>query len=689
MAKNLVIVESPTKAKTISKYLGKNYKVIASVGHLRDLPKSSLGVDIENNFEPKYINVRGKAKKINELKDAAKKADNVFLATDPDREGEAIAWHITGLLNLDDDAENRVEFPEITSNTVKMAIKTPKKINKSLVDAQQARRVLDRIVGYKISPILWKKVKSGLSAGRVQSVALKLIVEREGEIRAFNPVEYWSVTAFLNKSRKNFQANFYGKLVNGKVKKIELKDEKSASDIIASCEEKEFVVREIKKTKKTSNPQVPFTTSTLQQEASKKLGFSTSKTMSLAQRLYEGININGNQEGLISYMRTDSTRLSEGIVKDCIKYINDNYGSDYASRGRAYSKKRANSQDAHEGIRPNNIFLSPDKISGDLSRDEYKLYNLIWSRTIQSQMTASKYESTKVTIVANDKVFYANGNITLFDGYKRVWPSADSNVELPKMEEGDLLKFIKIEKDQHFTKPPARYTEASLVKTLEENGIGRPSTYASIIKNILSRNYVRIEKKAFYATELGENVNSLLNKNFPDIINVEFTANMESKLDEIEEKNLDWRKVIGDFYTIFEKDLSKALKDHEKYKLEDKKTGEKCPECGNDLVYKDGRNGKFIGCSNFPSCTFTKNIIKSTGVKCPKCGGKIIEKFSKRGKLFFGCENYPDCDFASWDKPLDEKCPKCGDILTHRKNRKENVIKCHNEECDYERPFDK
>lgn len=689
MAKNLVIVESPTKAKTISKYLGKNYKVIASVGHLRDLPKSSLGVDIENNFEPKYINVRGKAKKINELRDAAKKAENVFLATDPDREGEAIAWHIAGLLELDDEAEKRVEFPEITSNTVKRAIENPKKINRSLVDAQQARRVLDRIVGYKISPILWKKVKSGLSAGRVQSVALKLIVEREGEIKDFKPVEYWSVTAFLNKNRKNFQANYYGNLINGKIKKLELKDEKAASDIIDSCKEKEFIVREIKKTKKSSKPQAPFTTSTLQQEASKKLGFSTSKTMSLAQRLYEGININGNQEGLISYMRTDSTRLSEGIIKDCISYIKDNYGSDYASKGRAYSKKRANSQDAHEGIRPNNIFLSPDKISGDLSRDEYKLYNLIWSRTLQSQMTESRYESTKVTLVANDKVFYANGNITLFDGYKRVWPSSETNIELPKMEENDILKFVKIEKDQHFTKPPSRYTEASLVKTLEENGIGRPSTYASIIKNILSRNYVRIDKKAFYATDLGENVNSLLNKNFPDIINVEFTANMESKLDEIEEKNLNWREVIGNFYTIFEKDLSKAMKDHEKYKPEDEKTGEKCPECGSDLVFKDGRNGKFIGCSNFPSCTFTKNIIKSTGVKCPKCGGKIIEKISKRGKLFFGCEKYPECDFASWDKPLDERCPKCGDILTHRKNRKENVIKCHNEECDYERPFDK
>ena len=679
MAKNLVIVESPTKAKTIKKYLGRNYQVIASNGHLRDLPKSSLGIDIDNNFEPKYINVRGKAKKINELKDEAKKAENIYLATDPDREGEAIAWHLSYLLDLDINDKNRVEFNEITKDTVTKAINNPRKIDMDLVNSQQARRLLDRIVGYKISPVLWKKIKSGLSAGRVQSVALKLVVEREKEIENFIPEEYWKIESTHNKDGKNFTANFFGVEKDNKISKLKLNNEEEVNKILDSIDKDGFKVIEVKKTKRRTKPYKPFTTSTLQQESSNKLGFSTSKTMMLAQRLYES--------GLISYMRTDSTRLSKEIVNETLKYIDENYGKEYRNKGNSYSKKSENSQDAHEAIRPVSIFQDPKKIRKDLSDDEYKLYNLIWRRTVQSQMKASIYESTRITINSNGNIFYANGNITLFDGFKKVWKMSDNTVELPDIEEGDILKLVKIDKTQHFTNPPPRYTEASLVKTLEENGIGRPSTYSSIIDNIKKRNYVNLEQRKFHATKLGINVSELLDNNFSDIINVKFTAEMEDTLDSVEDAEVYWKDVLNDFYVVFENDLKNAEEDDKTYKVKDKKTGEKCPVCGGDLVYKDGRNGRFIGCSNFPDCTYTANIKKTIGVDCPKCGGDILEKVSKRGKVFYGCDNYPECDFASWDKPIDERCPKCGDILVHKKNRKENVIKCHNENCDYERPF--
>lgn len=679
MAKNLVIVESPTKAKTIKKYLGRNFNVIASNGHIRDLPKSRLAVDIENNFEPEYINIRGKGPKINELKDAAKKADNIYLATDPDREGEAIAWHISHVLDLDENAENRVEFNEITEDTVKKAINSPRKLDMNLIDSQQARRILDRIVGFKISPILWKKVKSGLSAGRVQSVALKLIVEREKEIENFIPEEYWSLISTHNKDKINFDANFFGKVKNGKISKLKISNEKEAVQILSTLDRDNFEAIEVKKNKRKTQPYKPFTTSTLQQDASNKLGFSTSKTMLIAQSLYEN--------GLISYMRTDSTRLSNEIVNQTLKYIKENFGEEYLTKGNSYSKKSKNTQDAHEAIRPVSIYKSPESVKNELDSGQYRLYDLIWRRTLQSQMKASIYESTRITIKSNDNIFYANGNITLFDGFKKVWKMSDSQVELPNINEGDILKLVKVEKEQHFTNPPARYTEASLVKELEENGIGRPSTYSSIINNIQKRNYVRLNKRKFHATDLGKNVSHLLDNNFADIINVEFTANMEQQLDEIEDDNADWKTVLSDFYEVFKKNLEKAENDTKAYKIKDVKTGNKCPECGGDLVYKDGRNGRFIGCSNFPECNYTTNIKKTLGIKCPKCGNDLLEKVTKRGKIFYGCDNYPECDFASWDKPIDEKCPKCGDILVHRKNRKENVIKCHNELCDYERPY--
>ncbi|QQK07686.1 type I DNA topoisomerase [Miniphocaeibacter halophilus] len=684
MAKNLVIVESPTKAKTIGKMLGSNYKVVASVGHLRDLPKSKMGIDIENNFEPQYINVRGKGDIIKELKKQAKKSEKVFLATDPDREGEAISWHLSNLLGLDPNEKNRVEFNEITKSTVKEAVKNPRKIDMNLVNAQQARRVLDRLVGYEISPVLWKKVKSGLSAGRVQSVALRLLCEREKEIREFVPKEYWSIEATHLKDKINFESSFYGELVKGKEEKKELKNINEAEEIISNLDLNNFMVSNIKKTKKKRNPYPPYTTSTLQQDANRKLGFSASKTMSVAQQLYEGISIgNEGTVGLISYMRTDSTRISKDIINEALEYIKNKYGSQYASKGNSYGKNKKGAQDAHEAIRPSSIIRTPDSLKDYLSNDQYKLYRLIWNRVVASQMTQSQYESTNITLLNNNFVFKANGNIELFKGFTIIYSVEDKNVLLPTVEENEIINTSKIDKTQHFTKPKARFTEASLVKTLEEDGIGRPSTYASIISSLLKRNYVKLDKKKFFTTELGENVNAFLLKYFSDIINQKFTAEMEDELDKIEEYDLDWKNTISKFYDSLEENLAKAKSDTNTYKVEDKKIDEFCPECGSQLVIKHGRNGEFIGCSGFPNCKYTKAIIKGTGVKCPKCGGEIIEKVSKRGKLFYGCSNYPNCDFAVWDKPIDEKCPKCNSILVHKKNRKVDEIKCSNEKCDY------
>lgn len=679
MAKNLVIVESPTKARSISKMLGRNYKVKATVGHLRDLPKSKFGVDIDNNFEPEYIKVRGRAKTINELKKEADNADKVYLATDPDREGEAISWHLEYLLDLDPNENNRVEFHEITKNNVLAAMKNPRKIDKNLVDAQQARRVMDRIVGYEISPILWKRVKSGLSAGRVQSVALKLIVDRQAEIDDFIPEEYWTITAKHKYDNINFESEFYG----SKSKKMKISNESGAKKVLDKIDKDNFKLVSISKTKRKRRPYAPYTTSTLQQDASNRLGFSTKFTMQLAQQLYEGIDIGKDGTvGLISYMRTDATRISKEIVGESLKYIKEKYGTEYAGRGNTYSGKKKGSQDAHEAIRPTSIFRDPISIKTYLTDQQYKLYKLIWSRVVASQMADYEYLSTQINFDNNGLIFRSNGKITLFDGFNKLYGNLDKENNLPDFKEGQVISAEKITKDQHFTNPPARYTEASLVKTLEEFGIGRPSTYSATINQIISRNYVELDGRSIYPTELGKTVNEFLQENFDDVINVEFTAEMENELDRIAEDEVFWKDVLKNFYKDFRKDMDAVKKDTTDYKVKDKILDEKCPKCGKPLAIKHGRNGKFIGCTGFPDCDFTKSIIKTTGVVCPKCNdGEIIERVSKRGKRFYGCSNYPKCDYALWDKPTGEKCPECGNLLVHKKNRKTDVIKCS--ECDY------
>lgn len=679
MAKNLVIVESPTKAKSITKMLGSNYKVRATYGHLRDLPKSKLGVDIEDNFEPKYIKVRGKAKTINALKKEAESVDKVYLATDPDREGEAISWHLQYLLDLDENELNRVEFHEITKNNVKNAIKNPRKIDQNLVDSQQARRIMDRIVGYEISPILWKRVKSGLSAGRVQSVALKLIVDKQKEIDAFVPEEYWTITAKHKESKIEFESEFYG----SKAKKMKISNENGAEKILARIDKDKFEVVDIQKTKKKRKPQKPYTTSTLQQDASNKLGFSTKYTMSLAQQLFEGIDLGQKgRVGLITYMRTDATRLSNEIIGESLSYIKEKFGQKYASKGNSYSKKAKTSQDAHEAIRPTSIYNDPISVKEYLTDQQYKLYKLIWNRVVASQMADYEYLSTSISFDTNGIIFKTNGKITLFDGFMKVSNAKENENILPDLKKGDIIKAIDIKKDQHFTKPPANYTEASLVKTLEEYGIGRPSTYSSTIASIISRNYVEFEQRKILPTKLGIRVNDFLQESFDDIINVKFTAKMEDELDKIAQDEVYWKDVLKSFYSGFEKDIKKVSKDTTDYKVKDKILDKKCPKCGHPLAEKHGRNGKFIGCTNFPDCDFTKSIIKTTGVKCPECeDGEIIEKVSKRGKRFYGCSNFPKCDYATWDPPTGEKCPECGDLLVHKKNRSTDEIKCNS--CDY------
>lgn len=681
MTKNLIIVESPTKTKTISKILGKNYKVMASKGHLRDLPKSQFGVDIENQFKPKYINVRGKASTINELKRESKKADNIYLATDPDREGEAISWHLAQLLGLDPKKANRVSFHEITPQGVKEGMANPRTIDMDLVNSQQARRIMDRIVGYQISPILWKKVQGGLSAGRVQSVALKLIVEREREIQAFVPKEYWSIHAHHREDRISFSSELVGRKQGEKTHKISLPDEAAAEALVSSLTSP-FTVEKVGKRKRNKKPYAPFTTSTLQQEANRRLGFSTSKTMMVAQQLYEGISLHGKgQVGLITYMRTDSTRLADSFLQQAKEYIANTYGDQYTTKGISYGGNRK-AQDAHEGIRPASVNLVPQAIHDDLSNDQFRLYDLIWRRAVASQMASARFLSTTVDLTSGDYLFRVNGVEPQFDGFQAVWPVNTKEVQLPELTEGNSVEVRRIEKQQHFTQPPARYTEASLVQTLEKNGIGRPSTYSAIIKSILSRGYVSIEKKQFLPTPLGEKVNAFLEANFNEIINEGFTSMMEERLDDIAGGNVDWRTLMGEFYAVFSEDLQKAKEDDTGYKLPVEETGETCPQCGGKLIIKHGRNGDFIGCANFPNCAYTKSIVKTTGVTCPKCGkGELVEKISKRGKVFYSCNQYPACDFATWDPPTGEKCPLCGDLLLHRKNRHEDRIYCHNENC--------
>ncbi|KOY13449.1 type I DNA topoisomerase [Paenibacillus xylanivorans] len=691
MADALVIVESPSKAKTIGKYLGSKFIVKASMGHVRDLPKSQIGVEVENNFNPKYITIRGKGSILKELKDARKKVKKVYLAADPDREGEAIAWHLAHALELDETADCRVVFNEITKQAVKDAFKTPRKINMDLVNAQQARRILDRLVGYKISPLLWKKVKKGLSAGRVQSVAVKIILDRENEINDFEPEEYWSITAKLTADGNPFEAKFHQ--LNGT--KTELGSEAEVQAILKQIEGASFTVKEVKEKERSRNPSAPFTTSSLQQEAARKLNFRASKTMSVAQQLYEGVDLGKEGTvGLITYMRTDSTRIAASAQEEAKEYIIGKYGEPFAPETpRNYSKKAANAQDAHEAIRPTSILRDPDSIKSFMSRDQFRLYKLVWERFIASQMSSAVLDTLSVDIAAGDTIFRAAGSKVRFQGFMKVYVEGndDGTTEedrlLPPLKNGDVLENREIEPKQHFTQPPPRYTEARLVKTLEELGIGRPSTYAPTLETIQKRGYVAIEEKKFMPTELGELVIEQMEEFFPEILNVEFTANMEGDLDHVEEGSEDWVKVLAEFYESFEKRLEFAEEEMKEIEIEDEVSDEICEKCGKPLVYKLGRFGKFLACSGFPDCRNTKPIIKDIGVTCPKCReGHVVERRSKKGRIFYGCDKYPECDFVSWDKPSAKPCPSCGSLMIEKRNKQGTRLQCTS--CDHQEPVE-
>ncbi|MCF6093849.1 type I DNA topoisomerase [Microaerobacter geothermalis] len=684
MADALVIVESPAKAKTIGKYLGKKYIVKASMGHVRDLPKSQMGVDIENQFQAKYITIRGKGAVIKELKDASKKVKKIYLAADPDREGEAIAWHLAHVLGIDEKEKCRVVFNEITKNAIKDAFKHPRRINSNLVNAQQARRILDRLVGYKISPLLWKKVKKGLSAGRVQSVAVKIIYDREKEIRAFVPQEYWTVTATLMADKSIFYAKFHG---YGK-EKIELKNEEEVQALLKRIKGQPFVVSDIKEKERRKNPAPPFTTSSLQQEAARKLNFRAARTMMIAQQLYEGIDLGEEGSvGLITYMRTDSTRVSETAQKEAREYIIDTYGKEFVpEKFRQYSTKEG-AQDAHESIRPTSVMRTPDSVKPFLGRDQFRLYKLIWERFIASQMESAVLDTMSVDIVVNDAVFRATGSKIKFPGFMKLYVEGNDDDKkeedniLPPLVIDQKLKNKGIEPKQHFTQPPPRYTEARLVKTLEELGIGRPSTYAPTLDTIQRRGYVALEDKKFYPTELGEIVIQLMEEFFPEILNVDFTAKMEDELDHIEEGKANWIHVLDEFYQEFQKRLKVAEEEMEEVEIEDEVSDVICEKCGRPMVYKLGRFGKFLACSGFPECRNTKPILKEIGVKCPKCPGNIVERKSKRRRTFYGCDQFPQCDFVSWDKPIPRPCPKCQSLMVEKKGKKGSYIQCL--QCDY------
>lgn len=684
MAKKLLIVESPAKAGTIKKYLGKDYEVAASMGHIIDLPKSQLGVDISNNFEPKYITIRGKGDLLTKLKKTAKASDIVYLATDPDREGEAISWHLATVLDIPKDSACRVTFNEITKNAVKASIKEPRKIDMDLVNAQQARRILDRVVGYKISPILWEKVKRGLSAGRVQSVATRMICDREDEIEAFDPKEFWTVEALLKHGKKEFVAKYFGE----KGKETELSAREEAEKI--KNDVAELSVKSVKIGEVTKNPPPPFTTSTLQQDASRKLGFATAKTMQTAQTLYEGVNIGGKygSVGLITYMRTDSLRIATEAQREAIAYLTANFGKEYV-KPRQYKTGR-NAQDAHEAIRPTSINILPEAVRDKLTNDQYKLYKLIWERFAASQMSSAVYETQVATLESGTHTFRANGGKLLFKGFMSVYQEGsdeakDKDKALPDIKAGEMLEVIEIYANQHFTKPPARYTEAGLVHALEENGIGRPSTYAPTITTIISRGYVRRVKKQLVPTELGRITTDIMKNHFEEIVDIEFTADMEKKLDEVEDGKLSWIKVLSEFYPEFEENLKKAQKAIEKVKIKDEESDVVCEKCGRKMVYKIGKFGKFLACPGYPECKNTMSIRNETGVKCPKCNGEILVKKTRKGKNYYGCENNPKCDFMVWDKPLKkETCPDCGGILLERKGKNAKVY-CINEKCGYER----
>lgn len=685
MGQKLVIVESPAKAKTIGKYLGKNYIVEASMGHVRDLPKSQLGVDIDNNYNPKYITIRGKGELLDKLKKEAKKSDKIYLATDPDREGEAISWHLSHVLKLDENEKCRIEFHEITKNAIKSAIKEPRKINVDLVNAQQARRVLDRLVGYKISPILWRKVKWGLSAGRVQSVTLKMVCDREKEIENFVAKEYWTVECELakNKTKKSFKV----KLSTFNKKKIEIGTKEEVDKIIEELNDGEFAVKGIKKTSKNKNPLAPFTTSTLQQDAYKKLNFATKRTMSIAQQLYEGVDIKGyGTVGLITYMRTDSVRIADEAQEACKNFINESFGENYVPKQSRIFKGKKNAQDAHEAIRPTNVEITPQIAKENLKDEQYKLYTLIWNRFVASQMSSCIMDITSVSIENGGYLLKASGSLVKFDGFMKVYEYATEeekeDINLPLLEEGEVLQKKNIEGKQHFTQPPARYSEATIVKTLEEKGIGRPSTYAPIISTLLDRKYVEREKKTLKPTELGYIVNNIVSEYFKQIVDEEFTAEMEEKLDYVEEGKQNWNTVVNEFFTPLKDAIDIAEKEVAKVTIEDKVTDIKCEKCGRFMVIKHGRFGDFLACPGYPECKNTKAIVEELDVKCPKCDGNILIKRSKKGRKFYGCSNYPDCDFVSWLEPVSKKCSVCGSYMVKKHSKsKGDYLQCSNNEC--------
>ena len=684
MAKYLVIVESPTKVKTIKKFLGSNYEVAASNGHVRDLPKSQLGVDVENDYEPKYITIRGKGDILASLRKSAKKADKVYLATDPDREGEAISWHLAQALKLDDSKMNRITFNEITKNAVKDSLKHAREIDMNLVNAQQARRILDRMVGYRISPLLWAKVKRGLSAGRVQSVALRIIADREDEINSFIPEEYWSLDADFSipGEKKPLKAKFYGT----DKKKMLLHNEEEVKEILAKLENAEYQVCDVKKGERVKKAPLPFTTSTLQQEASKVLNFSTQKTMRIAQQLYEGVDIKGNGTvGLITYLRTDSTRISEEADQAARTYVSENYGENYVAEGNNEAKKGTKKiQDAHEAIRPSDISRTPVLVKESLSRDQFRLYQLIWKRFTASRMANAVYETTQVKIQAGEYHFHVSASRLSFDGFMSVYvddsaEKEENNVLLKGIGTDTVLNLKEFHPEQHFTQPPAHYTEAALVKTLEELGIGRPSTYAPTITTIIARRYVAKENKNLYMTELGEVVNSIMKQAFPSIVDVNFTAYLEALLDKVEEGTVKWKTIIRNFYPDLDELVKKAEKELEHVKIEDEVTDVICDKCGRNMVIKYGPHGKFLACPGFPECKNTKPYLEKIGVACPKCGKDIVIRKTKKGRKYYGCEDNPDCDYMSWQKPSGKMCPKCGTMLVEKGNK----LVCPGEACNY------
>ena len=681
MAKNLIIVESPAKSKTIKKFLGKNYEVVASNGHVWDMPKSQMGIDFDNDFEPKYITIRGKGELLAKLRKEVKKADHVYLATDPDREGEAISWHLCFALKLDPKKTSRITFNEITKNAVRQSLKQSRQIDMDLVDAQQARRVLDRMVGYSISPLLWDKVKRGLSAGRVQSVALRIIADREAEIDAFIPQEYWSLEGIfqLEGSKKPLLAKYYGN-----PEKADIRSKEEIDKIMAELKGARYKVSSIKKSERNKKPPLPFTTSTLQQEASKQLNFATRKTMQIAQQLYEGVQVKGHGTiGLITYLRTDSTRISEEADAACKTFITENYGEENIIEKDVVPQNRKNAQDAHEAIRPTYVDLTPAQVKESLTRDQFRLYQLVWKRFVASRMHSAKYETTSVKIDGKGHRFTSSGSKLVFPGFMSVYQSAEDKEEansvLAKVKEDSKLKMQELKEEQHFTQPPAHYTEASLVKALEELGIGRPSTYAPTISTLISRRYVAKEQKNLYLSELGDIVNQIMVKAFPSIVDVNFTATMEALLDSVAEGTIEWKTVIRNFYPDLIESVSKAEKVLEKIELHDEETDVECELCGRKMVIKYGPHGKFLACPGFPDCRNTKPYYEKIGVTCPKCGGDIVIKKTQKGRRYYGCINNPECDVMTWQKPSDKRCPKCGNMLLERGNK----LVCADNTCGY------